>query len=78
MRALRATVRTAAHWGVQALTVFAFSTENWERPKVREREGGGWAEEGRKGMGVEVDGRGGQRRPGERRERRKGGEKVVT
>ncbi len=26
-------VRTASDWGLQALTLFAFSTENWNRPK---------------------------------------------
>jgi undecaprenyl diphosphate synthase len=30
---LRARIRDAAEFGVEALTVFAFSTENWERPE---------------------------------------------
>lgn len=30
--ALRATLRAAAEFGIQALTVYAFSTENWHRP----------------------------------------------
>lgn len=35
-RALREMMRLSASWGVKVLTVFAFSTENWFRPKVRE------------------------------------------
>ncbi len=31
--ALRETLRAAAEFGVEALTVYAFSTENWNRPK---------------------------------------------
>lgn len=26
--------RVASEWGINALTVFAFSTENWRRPQV--------------------------------------------
>jgi len=32
-QALRATVKAAAEFGVRYLTVFAFSTENWNRPQ---------------------------------------------
>ena len=31
--ALRATLRAAAEFGIRYLTVYAFSTENWSRPK---------------------------------------------
>lgn len=31
--ALRATLKAAAEFGVECLTVYAFSTENWNRPK---------------------------------------------
>ena len=31
---LKLIVELSAKWGVQALTVFGFSTENWNRPKV--------------------------------------------
>lgn len=34
VRALKEVVRLSCEWGIQALTVFAFSTENWHRPKV--------------------------------------------
>lgn len=34
-RALEETVRLSRAWGVRALTAFAFSLENWSRPKVR-------------------------------------------
>jgi undecaprenyl diphosphate synthase len=33
MEALKRTVRTAAEIGINVLTVYAFSTENWRRPK---------------------------------------------
>jgi len=33
-QALRATVKAAAEFGVRYLTVFAFSTENWNRPQI--------------------------------------------
>eukprot|EP00897_Mesotaenium_endlicherianum_P007992 jgi/Mesen1/7220/ME000372S06461 len=33
VRVLRDIVRTACHWDIKALTLFAFSTENWFRPK---------------------------------------------
>ncbi|CAL4960361.1 unnamed protein product [Urochloa decumbens] len=33
-RALEETVRLSRAWGVRALTAFAFSHENWSRPKV--------------------------------------------
>ncbi|KAL6614138.1 hypothetical protein ACP70R_036408 [Stipagrostis hirtigluma subsp. patula] len=33
-RALEETVRLSRAWGVRALTAFAFSFENWSRPKV--------------------------------------------
>ncbi|CAO2182288.1 unnamed protein product [Urochloa humidicola] len=33
-RALQETVRLSRAWGVRALTAFAFSHENWSRPKV--------------------------------------------
>jgi len=32
MRAVRATVETCAHLGIPALTLYAFSVENWRRP----------------------------------------------
>ena len=32
--ALKSTVRCCSHWGIQALTVYAFSTENWGRPRA--------------------------------------------
>lgn len=34
VEAVRETVKAAADLGVEYLTFFAFSTENWERPKV--------------------------------------------
>ncbi|GJP30134.1 hypothetical protein CLOM_g22607 [Closterium sp. NIES-68] len=34
LTALRETVRKCGEWGIRALTVFAFSTENWGRPKA--------------------------------------------
>ncbi|SFR32771.1 undecaprenyl diphosphate synthase [Robiginitalea myxolifaciens] len=34
VRAVRETVETAAKLGVQNLTLYAFSTENWKRPKI--------------------------------------------
>jgi ditrans,polycis-polyprenyl diphosphate synthase len=33
-RALEETMRLSRAWGVRALTAFAFSHENWSRPKV--------------------------------------------
>ena len=33
-RSLREIVQLSAYWGVKVLTVFAFSSENWLRPKV--------------------------------------------
>ncbi|KAL6840292.1 hypothetical protein ACP4OV_030102 [Aristida adscensionis] len=33
-RALEETVRLSRAWGVRALTAFAFSSENWSRPRV--------------------------------------------
>jgi ditrans,polycis-polyprenyl diphosphate synthase len=33
-RALEDTVRLSRAWGIRALTAFAFSHENWSRPKV--------------------------------------------
>ncbi|KAJ6840348.1 uncharacterized protein M6B38_310795 [Iris pallida] len=33
-RALREMVKMSGKWGISALTVYAFSTENWLRPKV--------------------------------------------
>ncbi|BAC03324.1 putative undecaprenyl pyrophosphate synthetase [Oryza sativa (japonica cultivar-group)] len=33
-RALEETVRLSRAWGIRALTAFAFSNENWSRPKV--------------------------------------------
>jgi hypothetical protein len=33
--ALMRVARVASSWGIEALTVFAFSTENWRRPQVR-------------------------------------------
>lgn len=33
-RALREIIDLSSSWGIRALTVFAFSTENWLRPKV--------------------------------------------
>ena len=35
--AVRRTVRAAAAWGVEALTLYAFSTENWTRPALEVR-----------------------------------------
>src|SRR5262249_42784378 len=32
VEAVRATVDTCARWGVEALTLYAFSVENWKRP----------------------------------------------
>ncbi len=32
VEALKATLRRCSDWGVQALTAYAFSTENWSRP----------------------------------------------
>ena len=32
VEALKATLRHCSHWGVKALTAYAFSTENWSRP----------------------------------------------
>ncbi len=32
--AVRETVESAAEMGIQALTLYAFSTENWKRPKI--------------------------------------------
>lgn len=37
VRSLRETVRTCAKLGVEVLTVYAFSTENWQRPEVEVR-----------------------------------------
>ncbi|GMI97184.1 cis-prenyltransferase 4, cis-prenyltransferase 7 [Hibiscus trionum] len=34
VKSLREMVELCGHWGIQVLTVFAFSTENWIRPKV--------------------------------------------
>lgn len=34
VRALKEVVKLAHLWGIKVLTVFAFSTENWLRPKV--------------------------------------------
>ncbi|HSM69563.1 MAG TPA: polyprenyl diphosphate synthase, partial [Xanthomonadales bacterium] len=34
VRALRATVENCARAGIETLTVFAFSSENWNRPKA--------------------------------------------
>ncbi len=34
VRALKEVVKLAQNWGIEVLTVFAFSTENWLRPKV--------------------------------------------
>lgn len=34
-RSLRELVELCAHWGIRVLTVFAFSYDNWIRPKVR-------------------------------------------
>eukprot|EP00850_Spirogloea_muscicola_P019424 SM000190S04860 [mRNA] locus=s190:105389:106922:+ [translate_table: standard] len=34
VRSLRDAVRLARRWGIRALTVYAFSTENWLRPKL--------------------------------------------
>lgn len=34
MGALRRTIRAAGELGIEVLTVFAFSTENWKRPKA--------------------------------------------
>ena len=33
VKAVRASVETAAELGLNVLTLFAFSTENWQRPK---------------------------------------------
>lgn len=35
VRALKEIVKLAESWGIEVLTVFAFSTENWLRPKVK-------------------------------------------
>lgn len=35
VEALREIVELCGKWGIQVLTVFAFSTDNWVRPKVR-------------------------------------------
>ena len=32
LKALRSTIKHCAHLGVETLTVFAFSSENWNRP----------------------------------------------
>ena len=32
VEALKTTLRLCSDWGVQALTAYAFSTENWSRP----------------------------------------------
>ena len=32
VEALKATLRLCSNWGIKALTVYAFSTENWSRP----------------------------------------------
>jgi ditrans,polycis-polyprenyl diphosphate synthase len=34
VRALKEVVKLAQNWGIEVLTVFAFSKENWLRPKV--------------------------------------------
>jgi len=34
VRSLREVVKLSQQWGIQVLTVFAFSTENWLRPKM--------------------------------------------
>ena len=34
-RALRALVELCCRWGIRVLTVFAFSSDNWFRPKVK-------------------------------------------
>lgn len=34
MNSLKRLVRLCSSWGIKVLTVFAFSTENWVRPKV--------------------------------------------
>lgn len=35
VEALREIVELCGKWGIQVLTVFAFSTDNWIRPRVR-------------------------------------------
>ncbi|HJQ24362.1 MAG TPA: isoprenyl transferase [Blastocatellia bacterium] len=35
--AVRRTVETAARWGLECLTLYAFSTENWKRPRLEVR-----------------------------------------
>ncbi len=32
VEALKSTLRSCSDWGVEALTAYAFSTENWSRP----------------------------------------------
>lgn len=34
VQSLRRLVRLCSSWGIKVLTVFAFSTDNWVRPKV--------------------------------------------
>lgn len=34
VQSLRRMVRLCCSWGIKVLTVFAFSTDNWVRPKV--------------------------------------------
>lgn len=35
VRALRSVVELCCKWGIRVLTVFAFSSDNWFRPKVK-------------------------------------------
>ena len=35
VKSVRETVETAAEIGIKFLTLYAFSTENWNRPKVK-------------------------------------------
>lgn len=37
IKAVRETVESAAELGIEYLTLYAFSTENWNRPKVEVR-----------------------------------------
>ena len=37
VKAVRDTVEAAVELGIKYLTLYAFSTENWNRPKVRSR-----------------------------------------
>src|SRR5918993_2746521 len=38
VEALRATVRAAGEMGIQVLTIFSFSSENWSRPPAEVRD----------------------------------------